>query len=285
LLAGSANARVVVHHDRSSCALERSELDPDPRLLLLPESVSVDWGGSSMIAATLCGLRWILENLRDFDWVVFLSAQDYPIKRLAGIEAYLAKTNCDAFIEYREIGPDDVLFDRYSYRYYGFPRPLRGLFVRLRAMLPERGLVVLRPGPSAACTPRIGLRRLKTIFHGGFRCYKGSQWFMLNAEAVRYVFRYLFENPSFERYYARSFIPDESFFQTLLVNNPALRIANDNKRLTLWSDSNAAHPEVLTEDHWPNLAANEDFFARKFDIDVDAAVLDRIDREILEAAQ
>jgi hypothetical protein len=107
LLTGAADSRVVVHHDASSCPLERSDLDPSERVELVPWSMDVRWGDWSLVQVVLDATRWIVER-HDVEWLVLLSGQDYPLRPLAEIEAGLRGSDADAFISGRRLAPDTV---------------------------------------------------------------------------------------------------------------------------------------------------------------------------------
>ena len=75
-----------------------------------------------------------------------------------------------------------------------------------------------------------------------------------------------------------------AFFQTIFLNNPALKIFNDNKRFVYWKDSTSTHPEVLRIQDFDRMIASDQHFARKFDIKVDEEVLNMLDQYITAEA-
>ncbi len=84
---------------RSRCALDDARLEALGVCRVVPPS-RVAWGEVSQLAMVLRCLRWLLE-FTDFDWVVLLSGQDYPIRPVAEIERSLAAADVDALIETR----------------------------------------------------------------------------------------------------------------------------------------------------------------------------------------
>jgi hypothetical protein len=111
-----------------------------------------------------------------------------------------------------------------------------------------------------------------------FGCYAGTQWFTLSARAVDAVSHFVAENPDYVDHYRRVDIPDESFFQTILLNDRSLRFVNDDKRFTSWPKG--PHPLTLLERDFDDIVTSGNHFARKFDADVDSAILDRLDRHL-----
>jgi hypothetical protein len=80
--------------------------------------------------------------------------------------------------------------------------------------------------------------------------------------------------------FRRASSPDESFFQTVLVNSPLRdRLVNDDLRYVDWSEGGAS-PRVLTSYDLDRMLASHALFARKFDPAVDAEVLDVLDIQI-----
>ena len=78
------------------------------------------------------------------------------------------------------------------------------------------------------------------------------------------------------RHYRGTIAPSESFFATVLMNDPDLKVSGDDRRYVRFAPG-AANPDVLTSADLPELLASGAQFARKFDADVDARVLDALD--------
>jgi hypothetical protein len=92
------------------------------------------------------------------------------------------------------------------------------------------------------------------------------------------------ERPDVLRFFRTVDVPDEILFQSILLSSPLREsVVNDDLRHIVWK-AGISHPELLTTDDLPELERSGDFFARKFDLAVDAGVLDEIDRRLLGAA-
>lgn len=288
---------IVIHHDRSS-----SRLDPQPfreldDVHILPFSVPVEWGGMSIVDMNVRCFRWILDRF-DFEWLVLLSGQDYPIKPIEQIEATIIAADHDGFMEApSEVSGRIVREDptrirytytfRYFYRYYTLPgwperwripsRVSRSLSAILWKALPRvQEVVFLHPAP-AGVPVRLGFRRLRTPFTPTFRCYKASPWFTLRRRAIERLVEMGPRGREMWRYYARTAIPDESFFQTILFNERRFRFHPDNMVFSKWNPGSGS-PQVLTRDDLPEAMASGKHFARKLDLGVDPSVLDGLDR-------
>jgi hypothetical protein len=76
-------------------------------------------------------------------------------------------------------------------------------------------------------------------------------------------------------------VPDELFFQTILMNSSLKeRIINDDLRYIAWKDLESGSPAILKLDDFDQMMQSPKLFARKFDMTVDAEVLDLIDRAL-----
>jgi hypothetical protein len=80
------------------------------------------------------------------------------------------------------------------------------------------------------------------------------------------------------RHYRSTVIPDESFFQSVLAANPELELCDRNLQYDRWPTGAEPHPSVLRGEDFDRLVASGAHFARKFDLDVDAGILDRLDQ-------
>jgi hypothetical protein len=225
-------------------------------------------------------LRWCLDHT-DFEWLVLLSGQDYPIRPVAQIEQSLADAGVDAFIEtwpcerpgVRE--SVDEFAGRYFFRWrrtesstlYSLARaaPGRGRFFRTRSL------------PSGRW---VGVRGVRSPFGPELDCYRGSDWSTLSRAAVAAVDAFVQSRPEVLRYYSQTVHPSESFIQTVLANNASLRLSGGYRRYTVWGEPNQTGPLVLRLHDLDAMLASGCDFARKFDPTIDHAVLDQLDRRV-----
>ena len=110
------------------------------------------------------------------------------------------------------------------------------------------------------------------------RPFGGSQWWNLSRAAANYILRFLDEHPDYRRYHAHTLLPDELFFQSILLGtefSSRYEVVNDAQRFAVWPDG-ASHPRTLTTDDLPAMLKSEKLFARKFDEAADGAVLARL---------
>jgi hypothetical protein len=258
LRAGSPDATIAVHHDGRRCPVP--EL---PGAELIAPAWAVEWGHGSQLAAVLRCLRWALAR-SDFDWLVLLSGQDYPVRRLPDIEATLAAAGVDAFVEALPVGPlrlrrgpMDEFARRYHYRWAGVPPRVARLAARAAPLLQVRQL----PSGTYAGLPA----PQRGVHHG-------SDWFTLSRRAVEAV-----ASAPGERRFERTIVPTEAFVQTVLANRADLRLSPNTRRHALFAGPGAPRPRVLSFADLDQALASGGDFARKFE---DVAVLDEIDRRV-----
>lgn len=126
------------------------------------------------------------------------------------------------------------------------------------------------------------------------KTYGGSQWWILSDKEVEKILQYINNNPSTCSEIKKSFTPDETFFQTVLMQTEAARNVKVNKVNA--TDRNCAtyidfggydkpvvaHPYVLTINDVDKIQIarkNNYLFARKFDETIDNDIFEWIDRD------
>jgi len=236
----------------------REQLGNLPNVHLLSRH-SCHWGGFGHVQATLKGIRTIFDTQTAPDFVVLLTGQDYPIKSNDQIQAFFQQNKGKSFIEYfplpdkswRNGGIDRIerWHIHYRSRHFVFPR--------------KRSSIVRRHFPA------------------GFQPYGGSGYWCLSRECAVLIHDFVQLHPGFVNFFRYVNIPDEIMFQTILLNSRYKdRIVNDNLRFIEWSGPNTRSPAVLCKEDFEKLTHSPKLYARKFDVNIDADVLDRLDSVI-----
>jgi hypothetical protein len=232
-------------------------------------------GDFGHVQASLKGIGEIVSSGLDFDYAILLTGQDYPLEPNADIEAFFADNQGSSFMSYFTMpvkgGWGDYggmeRIERWHYRIMGQIRSLPMDMRSGRFQMVKRLVNLLLP-TSRKLLP-------------GLRPYGGSSYWNLSREAISYVYEYVNHNPDFVRFFKRTFISDEMFFQTILLNSHLKdRIINDSLRYIEWNRP-GRKPAVLGTDDFSALRSSTKLFARKFDPGVDARVLDMIDKHLL----
>jgi Core-2/I-Branching enzyme len=291
------DSSIVVHHDAFHGDILEALVEPFGDVHLLRSGRRIFWGDSSITDVCCWAMEWMREHL-EFDWMVLLSAQDYPIKPLASLADDLVRGGADAVFMASPVSQISNKFERISmhHRYLYQYRPaeadqlgrrshgVRG-FLRRRTRSLVAVLNVAQPLFKLYRLPdgmpyRLGWRARNTPFSGSWPCWKGSQWFALSRSALEYVLTYLSDHPEYVDYYRRTMVPDESMLATIVFNSPHLRVANRDVTYTRWSSRQSGHPDIFQVADLPELMAVPQYFARKFDIYRDSCILDALDLRI-----
>ena len=251
-----ADADIYIHVDRKK-PIEQFAALKMPRLFFINNRVKVYWGSFSIVQATLNGFQSILASGRDYGYINLLSGQDYPLQPLAAIHDFFDKHPGKAFMEYYNV--TDVWTEaipritKYHLADYTFTG--RHTVEKLmNKILPQRKM----PYDLTA----VGR----------------SQWFSIAPAFAQYILEYVKTNPRIVKFFKLSWAPDELFFQTILYNSPHKKdLVNDNLRYIDWSEKKAS-PKTFTLADVPLLTASGKLYARKFNANTDAAVLDELDK-------
>jgi hypothetical protein len=227
---------------------------PAHNVHLLP-SRRIIWGGWSLAQAQLSAMRSALREAQPWDYLINLSGQDYPLRSQAFIRKQLAQAPPGAnFMEVLD-----------------FERARPAIAPRVRYCHIEVGSRLIR-----LRLPRRPLR--------GIKLYWGSNFGVFS----RAFCRHLLDSPlaaRCRRYLRLAKLPEEFLFQTVLMNSPefAGTLVPRHQRMINWHEKGNPHPRIFAMDDLDALLRADAWFARKFDREIDAQVLDEIDRRLLQA--
>lgn len=235
----------LIHVDKRSGTelqkqMEEFLLDyPNATLL---KSESTHWGGYSLVDAELRGIKKLLELGREWEFFINLSAQDFPLKSQEYIKDYLSKNKGKDFLKVsnqRKVRPDTLS--------------------RIENYITE----------STECI--IDTPITKRPYLSGVTPYIGNQWMILSRKFCEFL-SFSPEVTRFKEFYQNTFIADEGFFQTVIMNTSyKSTIVNDDKRAIDWIPQGdiKLRPRDFTSEDAEFLIASENLFARKFDETVD----------------
>ena len=285
----SPEGRILVVHDATRTPLDPAPFLGIPAVDLLQRNVPVERSYFSMLLPLLEGIERLVERGRgdadwDFDWLVFLTGQDYPTRPLRELEASLASTQYDGFLSFWGIEPGAPGSPwrprqggkRYLCQYVPLPAWTRGPLAAIRFL---EKVSPLRFFPVYG--PRIGWRPGKTPFDGPFRCYGGRPLWTLSRPCIEEVRRFLRERPDVVDWFRRTASPEEALFHTALVNAGRFKLCPDDRRYTDYRGTRDGHPRTLGRADFETIASGAYDFARKFDTEKDSGILDLLDEKVL----
>jgi hypothetical protein len=273
---------IACHHDFAQYALDTTGFPPN--IQFVRPSVATAWAKWSLVEATLAGLRSLYE-LADPAYFYLISAADYPTapaeQVIADLERSPVDVHIDAFSLSAALKGDAPVGDAHLAHHRTLPNV--GL-ARVRYLRAQVRVPILRlKAPAYSTTteryPRPGRITIalpfsspRSPFGRDYVCYVGSQWFTGNRRVAHKLLNPSPRDLRLQRYYRSRVVPDESYFQTVLCNDPNLTRDNRTFRWVRWG---GAHPIDLGEADLPDIFASGAHFCRKFQ--PDAPVLDEID--------
>jgi hypothetical protein len=266
VLTEGPSAQVLVRHDGRRSTLLPAAIEAAGGKAI-EDDLDFEWGGPSQLELILGCLGEARRRL-DPDWTLILSGQDYPLRPMPEIEAELDRSESDARIgavrevETRRPANDDEFYLRCRYRHYARPGALPDMPRSPRPLTYTR-----------AVPPLVGIRRLGPA---PLRFYASADWLTLGRRALETLLD-AGRDRRLMRHFHRVAVPSESFFASVLLGDPDLTVEHDHRRFARFSRPGAPHPDTLTSADLDGVLASGADFARKFDVELDSEVLDRLD--------
>jgi hypothetical protein len=203
-----------------------------------------EWGTWGIVAATQGAATVMLREFSEVRHVYLASGSCLPLRPVAELEAYLLSRPRTDFIE--SVTTEDVGWtiggldvERFTLRFPFSWRKQRRLFdgyVRLQRRLHYR-------------------RRVPP----GLVPHLGSQWWCLTRQTLSAILESP-EREEIDRYFKRVWIPDESYFQTM-VRQFSSNV--ESRSLTLSKFDFQGKPHIFYDDHLQLLRRSDCFVARK----------------------
>jgi hypothetical protein len=234
-------------------------------------------GTFTQVKATLNGIRQICDSKVDFDFVITLSGQDYPLKRNHEIEEQLRRYKGKQLLEHFALPHDELwppnggLYRIERYRFWLFNRYFIYPPYNKRTIKYYLATLFLS----------LLLDKKREVPHG-FKPYGGSDWWCLSGDCIGFVNDLVKTQTGKDllKFYRYAISPNEMFIHTVVMNSHLKEtVVNDNLRYIDWS-SNLPHPAILTKEDFERLMSSDKLFARKFDSTIDSEVLDLIDKDL-----
>jgi hypothetical protein len=284
-------AYFYIHFDTKFSSLSLQEFFSSRDNVKIISKYSIFWMGFRMIEATI-ELLSMAYSTRRHKYYVLLSGQDYPVKSNEYIYDFLSKTDKD-FIDFNRVEDhrDNIREKLQFYHFYDNP------LYNPRAANRNKFFVWLYFGLHKKLSRFLPRRR----FYKDMKPYFGPQWFILSHDTVGYVLSFIRENPGYMKFMKYTEGPDEIFFPTIILNSPRIENVAGYEAFSEWLKTRAdgtifihqigSHkfmdwsvspgPAVLDLGYFEHLSATNKLFARKFSTEKSAALLDKIDKDLL----
>jgi len=232
-------------HDRIRVALAGN-----PQVTFARKRIRCGWGEWSLVAATLSALKAAVADFPGATHFYMLSGDCMPIKTAEFIHARLEEEDADHIECFDFFGSGwiktGIREERLIYRHWFNERRRKWLFYT-----------------SMAVQQRFGLARKVP---GELKMRIGSQWWCLRRRTVEAVMEFSARRKDVTRFFSTTWIPDETFFQTLVAHLVPDREIQ-SRTLTFLMFTDYGMPVTFYDDHHDLLLAQEYLFARKISPD------------------
>jgi hypothetical protein len=252
------------------------------------------WADVGMVQATINCIKLITAHQRS-GYCVLLSGQDYPIKSTAYINNFFKSHYGVNFIQGYPITPfvpadeGSIRIHRYKINLSSvrndiliFPSVYDRDFYKKATV---QSFLALRQRKSiSSCLKVLSTTFQKRTFPSYLKPYKGSQWWALPIETLFLIEHFIEQHPDYLDYHLYTFAPDEIFFHSIIFSLIDKKFIRDEVTYVEWPGNNMG-PLLMQESNINTVLGQGDgkLFARKFDMEVDARILDMIDRRIENA--
>lgn len=210
------------------------------------EPEPIVWMGQGLVRAEFRAIAKLFQAAPNFDYLISLSAQDYPLTtRQARVDLLHAQPSANHIA----MRPLDALPFHIRRRRFLYSFEWRGKLIKtpLPRLIPDNIEIA----------------------------WKGSWWRVLSRPFCAWLMTTAMREP-YMRFLRHVQAPDELVMQNLIKASPyAGTVTGDNQHLVVWP-GNSGSPHTLTLRDWPLLTASPKLFARKFDHRIDAEVLARL---------
>ena len=228
----------------------RSELEDNPNVVFAAKRIKCGWGEWSLVQATLYAMQAALDAFATATHFYMISSDCMPVKSSEYIHSFLDENDKD-YIESFDFFESDwiktgIKEERLIYRHFFNERTQKWLFYK-----------------SFELQKRFGLSR---EIPSDIRVRIGSQWWCLRRKTVEAIVRFILERPDVLKFFKTTWIPDETFFQTLVAHLIADKEI-EKRTLTFLVFSDYGMPATFYNDHYEFLVAQNYMFARKVSAD------------------
>ncbi len=249
---------IAIHFDARAKAGDferiRAALSANPAVAFARRRVKCGWGEWSLVDATLAAVEVAEEAFPGATHFYMLSGDCMPIKTAEYVRGFLEQNDVDYIesFDFFDSGwiKTGIKEERLVYRHWFNERQRKALFYA--SMNAQKKLGMARKVPA------------------DLRIQIGSQWWCLRRRTVEAVLEFCKRRRDVMRFFRTTWIPDETFFQTIvrhLVPDREIR----SRTLTFLLFTDYGMPVTFYDDHHDMLLAQDFLFARK--ISADAAQL------------
>jgi hypothetical protein len=252
---------VFIHIDKKTCIpAVLQQLNTIDNVIAISR-YEVPWGGYQHVLAFLSLIDLALRNIKAPCYLHLITGQDCLCKSAEELRSFFCEGNKHNYMDCT----DDPCFNFRCRTFYRNDlinyKSKIGNFVTKAMYVIQKGIGIHRKCPH------------------NFKVYKGLVYVSITREFAEYVLSFL-NTPNGEHYFKWikwCFVPEEFFFQTLLMNSPfADTLINNNYKYAIWKEKHGARPGILDEMDIGQIKISDAFFARKISYPYSTRLLERL---------
>jgi len=245
---------IAIHFDVRAAAADfdkiKTALAPNPSVVFAARRVKCGWGEWSLVQATLLAVEAAVDTFPRATHFYMLSGDCMPTKTAEYAHKFLDRVEVDYIESFDFFNSDWIKTgmreDRLIYRHYFNERSHKRLFYASINL--QRKLGVARKVPA------------------DIQMQIGSQWWCLRRRTIEALLEFTRKRTDVMRFFRTTWIPDETFFQTLvrhIVPEHEIR----TRTLTFLMFTDYGMPVNFHNDHYDLLLSQDFLFARKISPD------------------
>jgi hypothetical protein len=224
----------------------RTALAGNPNVTFAKKRIKCGWGAWSLVQATLYAVEAAVTAFPRATHFYMVSGDCMAVKSAKFSKDFLDADDCD-YIESFDYFESDWIKtgmkeERLIYRHYFNERTQKRRFYAAYRTQQKLGLTREIPAD--------------------IQVMIGSQWWCLRRRTIEWILEFTRDRKDVMRFFCTTWIPDETFFQTLvrhLVPEPEIR----TRTLTFLMFSDYGMPVTFYNDHYDLLLSQDFLFARK----------------------
>jgi hypothetical protein len=250
----AAGDYIAIHFDASASADDYHAiydgLSDNPNVVFARQRVKCGWGEWSLVQATLNAVQAAADAFPRATHFYMISGDCMPIKSAGFTHQMLEDDDVD-YIESHDFFDSDWIKtgfreERLIYRHYFNERTQPRRFYAALGL--QEKLKITRKIPD------------------DIQVMIGSQWWCLRRQTIEAVLAFAAERRDVMRFFQTTWIPDETFFQTMVRHLvPGREI--ENRTLTFLMFSDYGMPITFYNDHYDLLLGQNGLFARKISVE------------------
>lgn len=254
----SEQTDIFIHMDKNHDELV-NKITKRSHVRFIKNNIPIQWGNDSMIRALISCFNEIVDLEIPYDYFFITTGQDILVKQ--GLDKFLEANNGKIFLDCWHDSSQRVKWLKHRFPAFmcsslvgktNLKRIIRGIYLRLISLglAPQKHLDL----------------NFKSIDF-----WRSYNWSAMPYEVLKYITSYINNNPQFVNAYMNSFIPEDIFLGTIIMNSKYkhLVVFEENQKsftLTFWKEFSYGHMINLSVDDIKEIDSSNCFFARKADL-------------------